>query len=42
MKGHKESIKAFKSKIKEGYSNNNYFNDILDTTEICLELSGEI
>ena len=42
LKGHEESIKEFKKKLKDGNSNSNYLNDVLDTTEICLELSSDI
>ena len=42
LKGHEESIKEFKKKLKNGNSDSNYLNDVLDTTEICLELSSDI
>jgi predicted dehydrogenase/threonine dehydrogenase-like Zn-dependent dehydrogenase len=42
LKGHEESIKEFKKRLKDGNSDSNYLNDILETTEICLELSSEI
>jgi len=42
LKGHEESIKEFKKKLKDGNSDSNYLTDVLDTTEICLELSSDI